>query len=300
MLSPLALAHRFYALAAPPSISELVSALRDCTDRAAFRSLVRELLPEKAKEIIETPMPLDLQLEAFANAFSDRYFPIWMANLRWAESLGECLRLAVPAPMGISGEAYSQGFIEGLSPMAALCRSPLEEMYLMDGEYEEGRPIDPERTGYLSQLAGLVGPELASRVPLDGIEIDVLRTRLRGTRFAPVVTVAEMLFGESNWIWFNLDEQALDEGEYYEMGEDGFRWDMKSIEALSADWGQAKVEWDALWSLIAWLEQDARNVAEMVMAALGPEPVQVRANTPLIEVFSAERSEDNGPNSPTR
>ncbi|MDO8751043.1 MAG: hypothetical protein Q7K03_07855 [Dehalococcoidia bacterium] len=295
MLPPVALALRLYTLAAPPSVSELASVLRDCKARATLRTLVRELLPEKAKEIIGMPIPVEKQLEAFQKGFSEHYFPIVIPSPPWAGSLEECLRQAVPEPMAIGFEEYTQGFDPGLSAIVTLCRSPLEDMCMMDGEYQEGQPIDPDRTMYLDGLADIVGAELAGQVPLDGIEIEVLRQRLRGTRFAPVVTVADLLFHESNWIWFNLVYQDIDDGDYYEnVEEDGFQWDMKSIEAMSADWRRAKAEWDAMKSLIDWLEEDMPNhVAEMVRAALGPAPVETRANTPLVEVFSTERSEDD-------
>ena len=65
----------------PPSLRELITLIGYADDYAWFAALVRRLFPDEAEAVLSAP-DTRRRVEAFANLFSDRHFPLYAPHLR--------------------------------------------------------------------------------------------------------------------------------------------------------------------------------------------------------------------------
>ena len=260
----------------PPSLRELVTIVGYAEDYAWFAELVRRLFPDEAEAALSAP-DVRSRVEAFANLFRERHFPLYAPYFEFFLEDGDepswtWLRRGIPFDlMGFGYDGLHEmwdGYREGISSLTLLVKTS-------DAFYDGP---DGLRTAWLESAAERIPRETLIRLPEGGIPLDDLKEALKGTRFEGAALACSWALAETGN--FFLDN-CYDDGSF-----DGFcdPWEEEIIAEGTAEWRKASALMDSVCTLADWLEEDLpARFAEMLDTVL-----------PLIPEQEEQGKEDDG------
>ena len=242
------------------------------TNQEWFENKVKDMLPEQSTAILNHGNQEE-RIQAFSNAFQERYFPIdrWYIEMTadfWEEGLEEdltstqtpndqyaVLRGGIPILLwGLSWEEKHEIWqVEQAGPDICL-------MILMAQPPKLGaRQLDDEnrnmRTSWMESAMEFVSEETLRRIPEEGIPLRVLETALSGTPLEGAALAA--LWGHSitgNPILDNTDNDEDTGGEKTILD-----WDCEDLEEISDMWKEAEDALEKMKKIAKWMEQDREN-----------------------------------------
>ena len=229
---------------APTSVAAL---LEGHEGYLAFRRVVREVFPGAEREILGATDPGDSRESARVWAFLHRmeaeYFPVY--------ELDEYDHVACDIPFVRNAWGYDRFHELDLRPgellLFALCAQPYETGY--DG-----------RVPLLAAAEAHVPPTLLSEIPAGGFTPAELRERLAGTPYAAAADYADWLWGETDSVFLDVDEET----------EADIEWTRENVLGLAAQWRRARDILDRIGALARWLEADPpARFARLLDAVLG-------------------------------
>ena len=236
---------------APPSMEEAMEVLDETQSRRWFRTMTQDLLPEESEEILAGENAAAI-VRRFANAFSERYFPMY-ESIAWdtgdtgSPSLYSDLRMGIPLEMeGIDDETWHDVWDELGPGMGAIALLP--EM-----------TFDPGiRTPWLEAAANYIPLGTLQRIPPGGIPIDRIERALSGTRLDSAADALRWFFRNSGNLFVDFS-QAM----YYESVPAS--WDRETVTGLGEEWRQAIPIIEGSIRAQKWMEEDpAARFAELL------------------------------------
>jgi len=119
------------------------------------------------------------------------------------------------------------------------------------------------RLAVLDAAEARLGHELVAAIPPDGLMPEELHDRLDGTPYAAAAAFADWLFGRTDTVFLDCDDEV----------ELAIEWSRETVAELVAQWRTAKETLDRVAVLTRWLEADpAPRFARLLDAALGRDP----------------------------
>ena len=267
---------------APISIKDLADFLLSHeveTNQEWFESKVREILPEQSTAILNHE-DQEERIQAFRNAFEERYFPIdrWYMEMTadfWEESMEEedltstqiandqyaVLREGIPILLqGLSWEEKHEIWqVEQAGPdiclMTLMAQPPGTGIKQLD---DESRNM---RTSWMESAMEFVSEETLRRIPEKGIPLSVLEIALKETPLEGAALAA--LWGHSatgNPILDNTDNNEDTGGEKTLLD-----WDCEELEEISDMWKEAEGVLKKMDKIAKWMEQDRENRFRQVL-----------------------------------
>ena len=239
---------------APPSMERAVEMLTGARDRRWFDALALELLPEESEKILAGEGAAEV-ITRFADAFSERYFPLHEA-ITWdlAEDDGESaysrLSAGIPLePTGIDEEEWHDVWESCGRGMGAIA-------LLQEVPHDTG-----VRTAWLEEAARHIPLSTLQRIPQGGIPIDRIEKALLGTRLECVSGALRWFFQDSDNLFVDISPDM-----YYESAP--VPWDMETITRLAEEWQLARPILET--SRQAQRTMDGRGPAGPVCRTPGP------------------------------
>ena len=223
----------------PPSLRHLLVRFGAFDDYAQFLRLVREYTPEIEAEVLGRD--LDRALEAFAQAFRERYFPLEHLEDYIGEPDGlEVVMSRIPAHfLGLSWDDY-----DGLDDyktshiLASL-------LVAFEAEVDLGSGV---RVTLLEVAVKKVPQEILARIPQGGYPREFLEEELAGTPYQGLIVHARWLCHDTGCDF--LDMTGEDE---WEMSID---WTRENVEALTAAWQHFLALDQETNDFFDWMEED--------------------------------------------
>ena len=231
---------------APASVAAL---LEGHEGYLAFRAVVRAVFPDAEAEILGATEPGDSRESARVWAFLHRveaeYFPVY--------ELDEYDQVACGIPFIRNAWGYDRFHELDLRPgellLFALCAQPYETGY-------------DSRLPLLAAAEEHVPPALLGELPAGGFTPAELRERLAGTPYAAAADYADWLWGETDTVFLDVDEEM----------EADIEWTRENVLELAAQWRRARDILDCIGDLARWLEADTpARFARVLDAALGQD-----------------------------
>jgi hypothetical protein len=213
----------------------------------AFRAVVRGVFPDAEAEILGTAerggSRQTARVWAFLHRVEAEYFPVY--------ELDEYDQVACGIPFVRNAWGYDRFHELDLRPgellLFALCAQP----------YETGHD---SRVPLLAAAEAHVPPALLSEIPVGGFTPTELRERLAGTPYAAAADYADWLWGETETVFLDVDEET----------EADIEWTRDNVLELAAQWRRARDILDRTGALARWLEADPpARFARLLEAALG-------------------------------
>ena len=229
-----------------PSLSSLVAQISDAESYAQFVNMVKMLLPEREKDILNQPTPAS-QIARFATYFEDRYFPL-EDPLKWGdmESYGDLVYRIPVVVLGLSYDDYHE--MPDYRPGAQLMT------YLIESPWDDGIEVslaEACREHVPDELA-----ERAGRITLSPGEAHRL---LDNTRYRPLALWADRLHLSTGNFFLDNDYEML----WNSMPPD---WTKENVEGLTREWKQAELHEEETGDFMAWLEGDLAGRFEEVVS----------------------------------
>jgi len=241
--SPLALGR---ALRRTPVAPRSVAALLEGQEGyRAFRAIVRELFPEAEAEILAAAEPGDsreaARVYAFINRVEATWFPVYECE--------EYDQVAFGIPFARNAWDYERFHELDLPPgemlLFALCAQPYEA---------------DTRVPLLDAAEAHVPRDVLSEIPPGGFTPAELRHRLDGTPYAAAADYADWLWGETETVFLDVDEEMAADVE----------WTRENVLELAEQWRRARDILDRIGQLTEWIEADpSAHFARLLDAALG-------------------------------
>lgn len=223
----------------PPSLTAFIAQLQDYQEYEDFVSIVKELLPERERDILGRAGP-QLQIAAFADYFEGRYFPLHDSfKMGEVEGYGDITRGIPVVVLGQSYDDYHE--MTDARPGYRLIT------YLVESPYDEG---DGDRVPLAEACASDVLAELLQRVPAGGISPTDLHQLLDGTPHVALARWADVLHLQTNNFFLDTDYEWL------WSGGDLPKWTRETVDALTTEWQQAERMEEEVSNLVDWLELD--------------------------------------------
>jgi hypothetical protein len=222
----------------PPSLLSLIARIQEMEEFTDFLKLLRELLPEREREILNEPTPGD-QIAAFASFFQDRYFPLHDGVAYDAECYSDLTHRIPVIPLGLSWDDYHEipsDYRLGLQLMT----------YLVERGYEDEG--EGARVPLAEECQVHVPRDLLDRVPQGGIDQGEVHILLDDTPHSALASWADYLN-------LNTGNGFLDmtyEDVCYECTE----WSKDNVEALTQEWLEAMQFQQNCMDMADWLEED--------------------------------------------
>jgi hypothetical protein len=229
---------------APRSVAAL---LQGQEGYRAFRAIVRELFPEAEAEILAAEAPGDRRetapVYAFINQVEATWFPIYEVD--------EYDQVAFGIPFVRNGWDYERfhalDLRSGELLVFALCAQPYEA---------------DTRVSLLDAAETHVPRAVLSEVPAGGFTPAELHERLDGTPYAAAADYADWLWGETETVFLDVDEEMVADIE----------WTRENVLELADQWRRAREILGRIGDLTAWLESDpSAHFAHLLDAALGSD-----------------------------
>jgi hypothetical protein len=240
---PLALGR---ALRRTPVGPRAVAALLEGQDGyRAFRAIVRDIFADAEAEILAAELPGESRETARVYAFTERveatWFPIYEVD--------EYDQLAFGIPFVRNAWSYERFHELDLRPgellLFALCAQPYEA---------------DTRISLLDAAEAHVPRTLLSEFPPGGFTPAELRERLDGTPYAGAADYADWLWGETETVFLDIDEEIVADVE----------WSRENVLELADQWRRAQDILDRIGQLATWIEDDpAAHFARLLDAILG-------------------------------
>ncbi len=242
------------SLAAPPSITDLISHLDEAEEYEQFIHMVRRFVPEAADDIFARSSPEE-KIRAFAQAFSDRYFQLDDCVIEGeVEGYGDIVHAIPVIVLGMSFEDYHElahDGRQGIQLMACL----LDDPYEPDQQCHTSMPWRPEsgaRLALYDALSLFMPQDILDRVSEGGLSNDDAQRIFAKSRFKPITLFSEMIGCCTGNFFLDTDDEMLCQGNYPE-------WDAETVEELKQQWLEAEKIQAEVYSFCAWLEEDPQK-----------------------------------------
>jgi hypothetical protein len=219
----------------PPSLHLLLARMVSSDDYAVFRRLIRELLPDYEREILEHTLPCD-QMEIFLNRFGERYFEL--EERMELEAYGD---LIFGIPLRVRGFSYddyedlpNNNWRDGIRLLTYLFEYP----FTGDGG---------ARTVLGESLLDIIPRELIARVPKGGYDPELMHRLLNNTRYKSVAVWGDYISGQTR-------NEFLDTTEEEWANSTAIEWGKEEVENLTRLSQQADVIWNGFLEVFNKLE----------------------------------------------
>ena len=242
------------SLAAPPSITDLISQLDEAEEYEQFIHIVRHFVPEEADDIFARSSPEEKD-GAFAQAFGDRYFRLEDRFIEGDIEGYRELMCAIPVIVqGMSFEDYHELAHDGRQGIQLLA-------YLLDDPYEPDRqchaamPRGAEvgaRLALHDALRLFMPEDILEKVPEGGLSNDDAQRIFANSRFKAIALFSEMIGCGTGNLFLDTDDEMLCQGNYPE-------WDAETVKELTQQWLEAEKIQAEVYSFCEWLEKDPRK-----------------------------------------
>ena len=206
---------------------------------------MRELFPEAEAEILAAAEPGDsretARVYAFINRVEATWFPVYECE--------EYDQIAFGIPFARNAWDYERFHELDLRPgellLFALCAQPYEA---------------DTRVPLLDAAEAHVPSEVLSQIPRGGFTPAELRERLDGTPYAAAADYADWLWGETETVFLDVDEEVAADVE----------WTRENVLELAEQWRRARDILERIGQLTEWIEADpGAHFARLLDAALG-------------------------------
>jgi hypothetical protein len=247
------------SLAAPPSVTDLISQLDEAEEYQQFIDIVRQFVPEEANNIFGRSSPEE-KIGAFAQVFSGRYFQL---DDRFIEGDVEGYRDLVGAipviVMGMSFDDYHEIAHDGRQGVQMLA-------YLLADPYEPGetchaympRAEQGARLALYDSLRQFMPQDVLDRVLEGGLSDDDAQRIFTTSRFKHVALFSQMVNCCTGNFFLDTDYDLLCQGDYPE-------WDAETVAEFTQQWLEAERIQNEVYAFCEWLEQDPVKHFEEVL-----------------------------------
>lgn len=236
-------------LAAPPSISDLITQIGLTQEYQEFVALVNQYVPEAAKDILNRPS-LEQKVAAFAQAFSNRYFQLDDRVIEGdVEGYADITQVIPIVVYGISFDDYHEIAHDtrlGIQLMTYLVEDPYE---IDQPNYRPPTVESGARMALYDSLFSTIPRDLLNRVPFGGLPLKDVEEIFANSRFKAIVLHAQMLNHCTGNCFLDTDWETLCQGNFPE-------WDPRTVEELKLEWLEAERIYDEIIDFCTWLEQD--------------------------------------------
>lgn len=264
----------------PPSLRGLLEALEEGHQLLGFIDLVETYLPERRAEILAVPHEGG-RIEAFANHFGDRYFPLHPA-LQDAEGLdfgyGDLLATIPLIPRGVGwGDLHEPQVIR--APIRAIgClvfQSIIEDIAPGVG------------IAWLEECEGYLSPATLVRLG-SGYTVPDLMYLLQGTWAEGAAWLARWLSGDTDNYFLDTDEESLGETP----------WDPETVASATDEWLAAEGIMQQVDELAQWLDEEPDRRFNEVLDFLEQRLAErgrpdTPPDLPLVAIFGLEENDDD-------
>jgi hypothetical protein len=231
----------------PPSLSALVAIIQDHEHYAEFVELVREILPEKERDILGESTP-SKQISLFAKEFERRYFPL-SESLQYEneQSYYDILCNIPLIPLGIGYEDYDR-----------LVQDGNDGIMLMTVFFEQPYGDDGARIALVEGCRDYVSPELMQKIPVKGYSIDEMHHLLDATPYSDLAVWGDILFCNTDNFFLDTDDEMY----YNSLPPD---WSRENIEWLTRAWREAQEKQEAVFEMAGKFEHKPKEFFQEVI-----------------------------------
>jgi hypothetical protein len=238
------------SLAAPPSITDLISQLDEAEEYQQFIHIVKQFVPEEANNILARSSPEE-KIGAFAQAFSNRYFQLDDRFIEGdVEGYSDLVRAIPVTVLGMSFDDYHELAHDGRQGIQMLA-------YLLADPYEPAEPCHAymprveqgARLALYDSVRQFMPQYVLDRVLEGGLSDDNAQQIFAGSRFKPVALFSQMVNCCTGNFFLDTDYELLCQGDYPE-------WDAETVEELTRQWLEAERIQNEVFNFCEWLEQD--------------------------------------------
>lgn len=248
---PLVALSQLLKRAGPPNLSHLLALFGQAEEYGEFARLVRELLPDREAEILGQGILEGVQ--AFVQAFQERYFPLDFWEDDQAESLRDLTRFIPVYPQGLGDDDYHD--LPNLRPGAVLAS------LLVGFEEEIGLEGEGIRITLLEEAARRVPKGLLGRIPEGGYPRGFLEQTLAGTPYQGLIAHARYLCHDTGSFFLDVTHEGI-----WDNPPD---WDRATVEALTEEWQHAQAIQEEGDTFFDWLEEEPEAHLAEVLDFLG-------------------------------
>ncbi len=237
-------------LAAPPSITDLISQLDEAEEYEQFISIVKQFVPEEVNNIFARSSPGE-KVGAFAQAFSNRYFQLEDRFIEGdVEGYRDLVSVIPVIVLGMSFDDYHEIAHDSRQGIQLLA-------YLLADPYEPDEPCHAyipgvergARVALYDALRLFMSQDVLERVPEGGLSDDDVQLIFAKSRFKPVVLFSQMINCCTGNFFLDTDYELLCQGDYPE-------WNAETVEELTRQWLEAERIQNEVYTFCEWLEKD--------------------------------------------
>jgi len=238
------LSQKLIKRAAPPSLRDLRELLLTSESYAEFMRIVKEFTPDIEAEVRSKAGAAN-RMMLFANAFEQRYFPLYPGFIDGLNDDYYDLCNQIPVvTLAINWDSYhelaEEYFRKGLMLAAYILADPYGSVDSPEGE----------RVALADACSQLVRREDLARVPPGGISHDDVHILLCDTRFEALAAVSDILNFDTGDCFHDNDEETVAQG-----GDD-LEWTRENVEDITKGWLKAQAIEEKVGKFYDWLEQD--------------------------------------------
>lgn len=236
--------------AAPPSVDHLLLIFRQVEGLSYFEHLIDQYLPDMKEEILAKADFRDRMI-GFAEAFSDRYFPIYGDGYLEQGDDYTILTNRIPACFeGYRYDDYEEIPNEDDPPLVVVA-------YILENPYD-----DSDRAAFAEAAAKYLPKRTLERIPEKGFEFETAETALKGTPFEPVIFWTKVIQKETENEFFDCGDINTD-GIDYEVV-----WNRPTVDALTRKWQEYEEKRGEWFEFIQWFEKDLKKKAADLIGLL--------------------------------
>ena len=250
----------------PPRISVVIRKLHhgdNTQDRAWFKELLHQTVPEQAWEILQLDNGWD-QILSFAARFRMNHFPLsenylqmeaeWrQEELEYEHEEGgpySLLREGIPFElMGFNWDELHTMWNQTRNGLSALALLPTVPRHEADAsyDYDESQGL---RQAWLESAADVIPAATLRRIPEGGITLERLEKAVRGTPMEAAHLAGRWIYGMTGTFFLDASIPEDEFNGYSDL------WDDEIIECGTQEWQKAKEILDQVEQLTIWLEED--------------------------------------------
>jgi len=233
--------------AAPPSLRDLRELLLTTENYAEFMRIVKEFTPDIEAEVRSKAGAAN-RMMLFANAFEQRYFPLYpgFTDGERDDYYDLCTQIPV-VTLSINWDAYHEIAEE------YFCKGLMLAAYILADPYGSTDSPEGERVALADACSKLVRREDLARVPPGGISHDDVHLLLKGTRFEALATVSDILNFDTGDCFHDNDEEMVAQG-----GPE-LDWTRENVEDITKSWLKAQDIEEKVGAFYRWLEEDTKT-----------------------------------------
>ena len=237
----------------PPSISEIIDLTLSAQDYNYFKELAAAYTPDIYDSIIAQNGSA-AKVSAFANQFSEKYFPL-APYFRdpmdtWEEDeYSIYTRFLSGIPYELHGFDY-----EDLHDIWEFSTIPLAALALLpqppEGHFM-ANPWEDLRTAWLESANRYIPEDTLKLLPETGFPIETIKQTVKNSQFEGLLSAIAWIFADSNNLFVDASLEDYD----------GFvdPWEEETVQLATETWQEAKVILDQAIELANWLDSDLPN-----------------------------------------